>query len=101
MFFRKPRSAFTTKGRLSLTDVETAEQTLAERELSSALPVAAYREIIRCALRRMQRDLDSGSGDEVVEESQREILYRQWCAANERSDPAQSALPPRRRRNSL
>jgi hypothetical protein len=43
-----------------------------------------YREIIDIALRRLQQDLDSGSGEvvgDVIEDLRREIGYRQWCAA--------------------
>jgi hypothetical protein len=39
-------------------------------------------EIIYIALCRLQWDLDSGCEDEVVEEVQREIDYRLWCARN-------------------
>ena len=38
------------------------------------------REIIGLALRRLQWELDSGAKDEVIEDLQREIEYRQWCA---------------------
>ena len=36
-------------------------------------------EIIEIALRRLQRDLDSGFKDEIIEDLQREIDYRLWC----------------------
>jgi hypothetical protein len=37
-------------------------------------------EIIEIALRRLQWDLDSGREDEIIEDLEREIDYRQWCA---------------------
>jgi hypothetical protein len=39
-------------------------------------------EIIDIALRRLQRDLDSGFMDEVIEDVQQEIDYRLWCVRN-------------------
>ena len=41
-----------------------------------------FNEFIYLALCRLQWDLDSGCEDEVVEEMQREIDYRLWCARN-------------------
>ena len=41
-----------------------------------------FNEIIYIALCHLQSDLDSGCKDEVVEEVQREIDYRLWCARN-------------------
>jgi hypothetical protein len=37
-------------------------------------------EIIYIALQRLQRDLDSGCEDEIIDDVQREIGYRLWCA---------------------
>jgi hypothetical protein len=39
-----------------------------------------FREIIGLALRRLQWELNSGAEDEVIEDLQREIEYRQWFA---------------------
>ena len=41
-----------------------------------------FNEIIDIALRRLQWDLNFGCTDEVIEEVQREIDYRLWCARN-------------------
>ena len=37
-------------------------------------------EIIVIALRRLRWELESGCQDEVIEDMQREIAYRVWCA---------------------
>jgi hypothetical protein len=36
-------------------------------------------EIIEIALLRLQKDLDSGFKEEIIEDLQREIDYRLWC----------------------
>jgi hypothetical protein len=38
-------------------------------------------EIMEIALHRLQQDLDSGREDEIVQDLEREIDYRQWCAS--------------------
>jgi hypothetical protein len=63
-------------------DVQALEKIVkpwAQPEIGS---VRNFNEIIYIALRRLQRDLNSGCRDEVIEEVQREIDYRLWCARN-------------------
>ena len=40
-------------------------------------------EIIVIALLRLQWELESGCEDEIIEDMQREIAYRLWCAKTE------------------
>jgi hypothetical protein len=64
---------------LSRDDVQILEQMVAEWDTQK--PEAQnLREIIGLALRRLQWELDSGGKDEVLEDLQREIEYRQWCS---------------------
>jgi hypothetical protein len=66
-------------GLLSANDVEALErivEQLAEGKANN------HNEIIDIALRRLQRDLDSGCKDEVIEDVQQEIDYRLWCVRN-------------------
>jgi hypothetical protein len=46
------------------------------------LPVCArnFHEIIVIALLRLRWELESGCEDEVIEDMQREVAYRLWCA---------------------
>jgi hypothetical protein len=74
-----PTPPISDQSDLSRDDVQVLEQIVAEWDTHG--PGAQnFREIIGLALRRLQWELDSGGKDEVIEDLQREIEYRQWCA---------------------
>jgi hypothetical protein len=65
---------------LSLDDEQLLDHILAEWDTQGPGCARKFREIIGLALRRLKWDLDTGSKDEVIEDLQREIAYRLWCA---------------------
>jgi hypothetical protein len=89
MHFRKLRPAIPAQSVLSPEDKDDVEQIRAELQLTHAGRDFEDGEIVDIALRRMWQDLNSDSRGELMEELQRWILYRQWCARNERSEPMQ------------
>ena len=69
-------------GPLSADEIQALEQVVkrwAQDELTSGHNI---HEIIDIALRRLQRDLDSECGDNVMDDVRCEIGYRQWCSRN-------------------
>jgi len=68
------------KPALSSDDERVLDQILAEWDTQGPGCARKFREIIDLALRRLQWDLDTGCKDEVIEDLQREIAYRLWCA---------------------
>ena len=78
MVFR--RQPYDDEFRLPPGDLEILESIREELELRGDNLTHDDRDIIDLALRLLQKDLDSSSADEVVEEVNREMLYRQWCA---------------------
>lgn len=77
MVFRKQAPA--DEYLLPSGDREILESIKAELELRSGHRTHDDRDIIDLALRLLQKDLDSSSASEVVEEVRREMLYRHWC----------------------
>ena len=65
---------------LSPNDVEALDQIAGQWAASKRGSARNVNEIIDIALQHLQRDLDSGYKDEVIEDVQFEIDYRLWCA---------------------
>ena len=65
---------------LAPDDMRALEQILAEWDTERLDWAQNFGEIVNLALRRLQWELDSGCKDEVIEDVQREIAYRLWCA---------------------
>jgi hypothetical protein len=78
MTFRHRYSAHPTSPILSSGDLDAIDDIRVEWEQHRKDRAPDCSQIIEIALRRMQLDLDSGSGD-VIEDLRREIGYRQWC----------------------
>ena len=67
---------------LSPDDLQVLEQILARWAPCGPADSWNSHEIIEIALRRLQSELDCGHEREVIEDLQREIDYRLWCARN-------------------
>jgi|SRR5580700_4033073 hypothetical protein len=80
MTFQRRYSTPSTRPTLSAGDVDAIEDIRVEWEQHCRGCAPDHGEIIDIALRRMQRDLESGNSCEVIEDLRREIGYRQWCA---------------------
>jgi hypothetical protein len=97
MAFRKQTSTSADEFLLLSSDLEVLENIRMDWKLHGVNRTPDAREIIDLALRRLQTDLNSGLGSEVVEEVHREMLYRQWCAQHEQGasvNPRFDILPP-------
>jgi hypothetical protein len=100
MPFHKPRNHSPLES-LSPGDLEVLEDICSELNLRLSDIGDDAGRIIDFALRRMYADLNSGANREVIEDVQREVLFRQWCvekmgagAVASESPDALSSLPP-------
>jgi hypothetical protein len=83
--FRKPQTVLSGTPALSPGDVEELEEIRAELRRNGRS--MSFDEIINIALWRLQQDLVSDCANEVLEDLQREIVYRRWCARKYAEEP--------------
>jgi hypothetical protein len=80
-FRKRSTGQVTDRSVPSPDDVRVFEQIIAEWDTQGLGGTRNFHEIIDLALQLMQCDLDSACKDEVIEDLQREIAYRHWCAS--------------------